>query len=141
MLILGGGYIWYQMGDTGKGWRYKEKLATYCEGLIPYDESDVFTGLTTEIGLTPDEHRRFGDGRFYSCRVSDMTMTIGLITDDAVNSGQGEFETLDTLRSSASDTPQAPRWRLARLYRSTQYRCCSTLQEQARIRRRIHRRG
>jgi hypothetical protein len=108
VLILVGGYIWYQMSDTGKGWRYKEKLATYCDGLIPYDESAVFTGLNTEIGLAHDEHQRFGDGRFYSCRVSDMTMTIGLIADDAVNSRQDEFEMLDTLRSSASDTPPKP---------------------------------
>lgn len=107
-LILVGGYIWYQMSDTGKGWRYKEKLATYCEGLIPYEESAVFTGLNTESGLARDEHQRFGDSRFYSCRVSDMTMTIGLIADDAINSRQDEFEMLDTLHSSASDTPPNP---------------------------------
>ncbi|MGW6544936.1 hypothetical protein ACWGBH_19070 [Streptomyces massasporeus] len=96
------------MSDTGKGWRYKEKLATYCEGLIPYEESAVFTGLNTESGLARDEHQRFSDSRFYSCRVSDMTMTIGLIADDAVNSRQDEFEMLDTLHSSASDTPPKP---------------------------------
>ncbi|MFJ4280728.1 hypothetical protein [Streptomyces massasporeus] len=107
-LILLGGYSWYQMSDTGKGWRYKEKLATYCDGLIPYDESAVFTGLNTGIGLSHDEHRSFGDGRFNSCRVSDMTMTIGLIADDAVNSRQDGFEMLDTLHSSASENPPKP---------------------------------
>ncbi|MFF7738653.1 hypothetical protein [Streptomyces sp. NPDC007984] len=108
MLILVGGYIWYQTSDTGKGWRYKERLATYCDGLLPYDESAVFTSLNAEIGLAHDEHHGSGESRYNSCRVSDMTMTIGLIADEAVNSRLDKFEMLDTLRSSASDTPPKP---------------------------------
>ncbi|MEU0111566.1 hypothetical protein ABZ313_40335 [Streptomyces sp. NPDC006251] len=108
ILILVGGYIWYQMSDTGKGWRYKDRLATYCNGLIPYDESAVFTSLSTEVGLPHDEHRGFGDDSFNSCRVADMTLTIALIADDAINSRSDRFEMLDTLRSSASDTPPRP---------------------------------
>ncbi|MEU0200832.1 MULTISPECIES: hypothetical protein [unclassified Streptomyces] len=107
-LILVGGYIWYQMSDTGKVWRYKDKLAAYCDGLIPYEESTVFTGLNTETGLAHDVHRGSGEGRFNLCRVSDMTMTIGLIADDAVNSRMYESEMLDTLRSSASDNLPKP---------------------------------
>lgn len=104
LLILVGGSSWYQMSDTGKGWRYKNKLATYCDGLIPYDESAV----NTKVGLSHDEHHGFGDDRFNSCRVADITMTIGLIADDATNSSSDRFEMLDTLRSSSSETPPRP---------------------------------
>ncbi|MFG2030374.1 hypothetical protein [Streptomyces sp. NPDC048825] len=107
-LILAAGYSWYRLSDTGKGWRYEDKLATYCDGLIPYDESAVFTSLNTEVGLSHDAHRGFGDDSFNSCRVADMTMTIGLIGADAINSRWDRFEMLDALRSSASDTPPRP---------------------------------
>src|SRR5262245_18702697 len=34
---------WYRLSDTGRDWRYRDKLAGYCQGLIPEAESAVFT--------------------------------------------------------------------------------------------------
>lgn len=103
-LVLAAGYSWYRLSDTGKGWRYEDKLATYCDGLIPYEESAVFTGLNTETGLSHDERRGFGDNRFHYCQVADINLTIALIPDDAVGSGSGDSDVFDELRSSTTDT-------------------------------------
>ncbi|GCB49548.1 hypothetical protein [Streptomyces sp. NL15-2K] len=97
-MVLAGGYGWYRLSDTGKGWRYEDKLATYCDGLIPYKESAVFTGLNTETGLSGDEEGGFGDESVHNCKVADMRLTIALIPDDAVGSGSDSDDVLDTLR-------------------------------------------
>lgn len=104
-LILAAGYSWYRLSDTGKGWRYEDKLATYCDGLIPYKESAVFTGLNTEISLSHDAHHGYGDDSYNYCKVADMEMTIALIDDDAVGSGLGAAEVFENLQSGTSDHP------------------------------------
>jgi hypothetical protein len=102
-LILAAGYSWYRLSDTGKGWRYEDKLATYCDGLIPYNESAAFTGLNTETGLSHDERHGYGDDSYNYCKVADMEMTIALIDDDAVGSGPGAAKVFEKLQSNTSD--------------------------------------
>ncbi|AVH56167.1 MULTISPECIES: hypothetical protein [Streptomyces] len=103
-LVLAASYSWYRLSDTGKGWRYEDKLATYCDGLIPYEESAAFTGLNTEVGLSYDTRRGFGDDAFSYCRVADMYVTIGLIADDAVGSDTVADDVFDELDSVTTDT-------------------------------------
>ncbi|MEU9594644.1 hypothetical protein AB0D84_33660 [Streptomyces sp. NPDC048193] len=83
VLALAAAWTWYRVSDTRRGWRYEDKLATYCGGLIPYDESAVFTGLDTEAGLSRDGEYGYGEDRFRSCRVADLTVSVGLIPADA----------------------------------------------------------
>ncbi|MEU2286444.1 hypothetical protein ABZ614_31715 [Streptomyces sp. NPDC013178] len=97
------GYGWYQISDTGKGWRYEDKLATYCDGLIPYNESAVFTGLNTEVGLQSDKHYGYGSHGYNYCKVADMALTITLVPDDAVGSGSGASVVFKELQASPSD--------------------------------------
>ncbi|WP_108990286.1 hypothetical protein [Streptomyces coelicoflavus] len=102
VLALTAAYVWYQVSDTGRGWRYEDKLATYCGGLIPYDESAVFTGLNTEVGLSHDAEHGFGEDRFRSCRVADLAVSVGLIRADATRSDV-VADMLSTLDREASD--------------------------------------
>ncbi|MEV2217935.1 hypothetical protein AB0H86_42015 [Streptomyces sp. NPDC050997] len=101
VLVLAAGYGWYQWSDTGKGWRYEDKLASYCDGLIPYAESAVFTDLNTEVGLSRDLKHEAGDESFDSCAVADMRVTVGLVADDSANSVG--FNMLDMLHTDSSD--------------------------------------
>lgn len=96
VLVLTAAYTWYQMSDTGRRWRYEDKLATYCGGLIPYDEAEVFTGLNTD-SFSRDPVEGYGEDRFRSCRVADLTVSIGLVLADATRSDvvPGMLSTLD----------------------------------------------
>lgn len=101
-VVLAVGYGWYQWSDTGKGWRYADKLASYCGGLIPYEESAVFTSLNTDVGLSRDLEEGVGDDRFNSCMVADMMVTVGIVADDAIND-RSRFNIFDMMHSGSSD--------------------------------------
>ncbi|WSQ12183.1 hypothetical protein OG604_32935 [Streptomyces sp. NBC_01231] len=103
VLVLAASYGWYQWSDTGKRWRYEDTLASYCDGLIPYAESSVFTDLNTEVGLSRDLKHEAGDESFDSCTVADMRVTIGLVAEDSANSVG--FNMLDMLHTDSSDYP------------------------------------
>ncbi|MEV5551773.1 hypothetical protein AB0L35_37550 [Streptomyces sp. NPDC052309] len=107
------GYGWYRWSETGKGWRYEDKLASYCGGLIPYAESAVFTGLNTEVGLSRDDEYGYGEDRYRSCQVADMTVTVGLIREDAVASDTGPdiFDALDAGPSDRTPVALGGGWR------------------------------
>ncbi|MBZ9641366.1 hypothetical protein [Streptomyces sp. PSKA30] len=102
-VVLTAGYTWYRVSDTGERWRYEDKLATYCDGLIPYEESADFTGAR-EVALSEDRWEGFGDGGYYSCRLAVLTVNIGLIPDDAVGSDYDSniLSMLDTDSSGSS---------------------------------------
>ncbi|WP_077801458.1 hypothetical protein [Streptomyces sp. JHA26] len=74
------------LSDTGRGWRYEDRLATYCGGLIPYEESAVFTGLDTGAGLSRDGEYGYGETSFRVCRVADLSVSVGLVPADATRS-------------------------------------------------------
>ncbi|MFG3112566.1 hypothetical protein [Streptomyces tendae] len=101
VLVLTSAYTWYQVSDTGRRWRYEDKLATYCGGLIPYDEAEVFTGLDTD-SFSRDPVEGYGEDRFRSCRVADLTVSIGLVRADATRSDVVP-DMLSTLDREASD--------------------------------------
>ncbi|MFD5653299.1 hypothetical protein [Streptomyces sp. NPDC127039] len=101
VLVLTAAYIWYRTSDTGRGWRYEDKLATYCGGLIPYDEAEVFTGLNTD-SFSRDPVEGYGEDRFRSCRVADLTVSIGLVRADAPRSDSVP-DMLSTLEREESD--------------------------------------
>ncbi|MFK4065557.1 hypothetical protein [Streptomyces sp. NPDC029674] len=48
VLAVVGGYSWYRLSDTGKRWRYEDKLASYCGGVLPYEETVALTGLPAD---------------------------------------------------------------------------------------------
>ncbi len=50
ILAIVGGYSWYQLSDTGRRWRYEDKLESYCDGVLPYEETVALTGLPSDPG-------------------------------------------------------------------------------------------
>ncbi|MEV0780676.1 hypothetical protein ACIBLA_27200 [Streptomyces sp. NPDC050433] len=104
-LVLAAGYGWYRMSDTGKGWRYEERLETFCHGLIPYEESAGFTGKEGSR-LSRDYRAGGSEGDYDSCTVSGLDLTIGRIPDSTLNGdSSGVFDQLD---EGEGDTPPVP---------------------------------
>ncbi|GGT20898.1 hypothetical protein GCM10010271_25090 [Streptomyces kurssanovii] len=101
-LAVVAGYGWYRLSDTGKRWRYEDKLATYCQGLVPPEESAVFTDYDTERGLPNDVHHGGSDG-YEFCVVGKTTLTIALIPESA-RDDDGDRGVFDELRSSRTGT-------------------------------------
>ncbi|UUN25491.1 hypothetical protein [Streptomyces sp. FIT100] len=101
------GHGWYQFSDTGKRWRYEDRLATYCQGLIPPEESAVITGYDTVEGLPNDVHHGGSDG-YELCWVGRRNaLTIARIPASA-RDDDGRRGVFDLLRPSASKTPPLP---------------------------------
>lgn len=107
------GFAWYRLSDTARGWRYEDKLAAYCKGLIPYDESAVFTDLDT-AGLDYTRSS-FGAGLDYdSCRVADIILALGRIPGAALGAddfGMSIFTEIQPERTSVPPTPLGGGWR------------------------------
>lgn len=102
------GYIWYRTSETGKRWRYEDKLASYCAGLIPVAESAVFTGYSTDPGLPHDGRRGYGDETYYSCGVADLDISIGRVPVDAGTTPADEDSFLARLRPTSQDFVSTP---------------------------------
>ncbi|MFC5801713.1 hypothetical protein [Streptomyces formicae] len=101
------GYGWYQFSDTGKRWRYEDRLATYCQGLIPSEESAVLTGYDTDKGLPNAVHHGGSDG-YELCWVGRRNaLTIARIPASA-RDDDGRRGVFDQLRPSMSQTPPLP---------------------------------
>ena len=97
---------WYRLSDTGRDWRYRDKLAGYCQGLIPEAESAVFTDHEPS-GLGHDVHHAGSDGlREESCDVADLRLIIGDVADTLTNHGipAGFFS---VLRRDSNELPMA----------------------------------
>ncbi|MGW0699535.1 hypothetical protein ACWD0A_09420 [Streptomyces sp. NPDC002867] len=101
-LVAVAGYAWYQFSDTGKRWRYEEALASYCEGLIPPEESAVFTDYDTEEGLPKDLHIGGSDG-YEFCWVGKTALTIARIPETA-RDDDGRRGVFDDLRPERTGT-------------------------------------
>ncbi|WP_314412660.1 hypothetical protein [Streptomyces sp. DSM 40484] len=107
------GFAWYRLSDTARGWRYEDKLAGYCKGLIPYDESAVFTDLdTAALDYTA---RYFGAGLDYDiCRVANLNLFLGRIPGQALGAdefGESIFTEIQPGRVGALPTPFGGGWR------------------------------
>ncbi|GGW59378.1 hypothetical protein [Streptomyces xantholiticus] len=95
-------YGWYQFSDTGRRWRYEDKLATYCQGLIPPKESAVFTDYDTDKALPHDEHVGGLDG-YEFCWVGKTMLTIARIPASA-RDDDGPRGVFDELRPDRTGT-------------------------------------
>ncbi|KAB2379243.1 hypothetical protein [Actinomadura montaniterrae] len=107
VLIAVAAFSWYRLSDTSRG--YQDKLAGYCQGLIPEAESADFTDHE-EKALRHDEHHVDDDGlRWESCDVGDLRLTIGDVGETLVNSGirNGFFTLLLEGLDDNDETPMA----------------------------------
>ncbi|MGW1408416.1 hypothetical protein [Streptomyces sp. NPDC002403] len=103
VLVLAAGYGWYRMSDTGKRWRYEERLATYCEGLLPVAESAALTSYSIDPGLPGDRTGGADDDRWDECGVADTRLLVALIPHDAVRNRSLSGDPLSMLRNGESD--------------------------------------
>ncbi|MCX5357537.1 hypothetical protein OG864_02035 [Streptomyces sp. NBC_00124] len=104
VLAVGGG--WYLWSDTGKRWRFDDKLATYCDGLIPQAESRPFTGRRTDSGELWEDANGRGQNRY--CRIGDITLLVGLAPATDVGSEEGGPSTVEQLNASVPAYPPVP---------------------------------
>ncbi|MEU9183958.1 hypothetical protein AB0D14_05200 [Streptomyces sp. NPDC048484] len=106
-LACAAGFAWYRLSDTARGWRYEDKLAGYCKGLIPYDESAVFTGLdTADLDYT---NPSFGAGLDYDiCRVANLNLTLGRIPGRALGADEFGPSIFTEIQPQQTDTPPTP---------------------------------
>lgn len=102
VVVAVAGYGWYQWSDTGKRMRFEDRLATYCEGLFPPDESAVLADFDTEEGLPYDDHRG-GTNGYETCRVGKTELVIARIPESARDT-DGPRGVLDELRPGRADT-------------------------------------
>ncbi|MFI6082861.1 hypothetical protein ACIBBB_18100 [Streptomyces sp. NPDC051217] len=93
------------MSDTGKGWRYEERLKTFCEGLIPYEESAGFTGKDG-ARLSRDYRAGGSEGDYDSCTVAGLDLTIGRLPDSTSDSDRPDV--FDRLGEVDADSPPVP---------------------------------
>ncbi|MFC9608331.1 hypothetical protein ACFTTN_33445 [Streptomyces niveus] len=112
ILAIGGGYGWYRMSDTAKGWRYEESLKSFCEGLIPYEESAGYTGLDG-ARLSADYRAGGSEGDFDSCTVAGFDLTIARVPDSMLKSfdGNDAFDRLDEVPGDSPPIPLGGGWR------------------------------
>ncbi|WP_406253437.1 hypothetical protein OH786_33630 [Streptomyces atratus] len=103
VLVLAIGYGWYRMSDTGKRWRYEDRLATYCEGLLPVAESAALTSYSIDPGLPGDRTGGADDDRWDECGVADTRLLIALIPHEAVRNRSLFGDPLSMLRNGDSD--------------------------------------
>ncbi|MEU9576365.1 hypothetical protein [Streptomyces chilikensis] len=82
-VVLVAGYVWYRTSETGERRRYEEKLSSYCAGLLPLEESAVFTGYNTETSLSVDLQHGTGDDVYHRCKVADLYVSVGRIPAEA----------------------------------------------------------
>ncbi|WP_327358910.1 hypothetical protein [Streptomyces sp. NBC_01304] len=104
VMAVGGG--WYQWSDTGKRWRFDDKLATYCDGLIPQAESRPFTGRRTDSGELWEDTN--GSEQNRHCTVGEMSLLVGLVPATGVGSREGGPNTVAQLNASVPTYPPAP---------------------------------
>lgn len=103
LVVVGLGWFWWS--DTGKGWRYQYRLASYCDGLIPYHESAALTGLDGDrLGVTQRSTGELGDR---ACLVGNVNVVIGLAPYGAENAAGGDnvFSDIRTLDQDEDGFP------------------------------------
>ncbi|GHA54771.1 hypothetical protein GCM10010372_63500 [Streptomyces tauricus] len=101
------GFAWYRLSDTARGWRYEDKLAGYCKGVIPYDESAFFTDLdTAALDYT---NPSFGAGLDYDiCRVANFVLALGRIPGRALGASENGQSIFTEIQLREWDVPPTP---------------------------------
>ncbi|WP_405720200.1 hypothetical protein [Streptomyces sp. NBC_00046] len=102
VLLLAAGYGWYRMSDTGRQWRYEDRLATYCEGLLPVAESAALTSYSIDPGLPGDSTGGMDHDRWNVCGVADTRLMVALIPYDAIRNPHVSGAPLSRLRVGSS---------------------------------------
>ncbi|MGW6397097.1 hypothetical protein [Streptomyces sp. NPDC055134] len=115
VVVLIAGWTWYRVSDTGKRWRYEDRLSSYCDGVLPVEETSALTGLRTDS--FQNDLRRGDSHTYYEfCWAAGLYVTVSRIPG-GVRDG-GLFE--DDLRwyfpregadSLPSVTPLGGGWR------------------------------
>ncbi|OON82599.1 hypothetical protein [Streptomyces tsukubensis] len=87
VLVLLAAWTWYRVSDTGKRWRYVDRLSGYCAGLLPPQQTEKLTGLRT--GTFANELRRGGELKYYQfCSAAGRYITISRVP----GAKQGELD-------------------------------------------------
>ncbi|MFD5700556.1 hypothetical protein, partial [Streptomyces lasiicapitis] len=94
--------VWYSLSGPGEEERYRDKLRSYCDGLIPYEESAAIIGHSTAT-LTDDGWRPVGVDQFKQCRVGDMTLIVSSVPREVVGDPLGPPDVLSTLRQRETE--------------------------------------
>ncbi|MEK8168943.1 hypothetical protein NKH77_01185 [Streptomyces sp. M19] len=129
VLVLVAGWTWYRVSDTGKRWRYDDRLASYCDGLLPSERTRALTGLRTG-GLVNDLRRGDTKTYYHLCAVGDSYVTVSRVPEGSTTARPGRRAGFPSRRGRARPARHVPaRWRLARIHRRTEHRCLAELRE------------
>lgn len=80
VVVLVAGWTWYRMSDTGKRWRFEDRLSSYCGGLLPAEQTAALTGLSTDS--FKNDIRRGGTRAYYEfCWAADQYVTVSRVPD------------------------------------------------------------
>ncbi|MEU1277276.1 hypothetical protein [Streptomyces sp. NPDC005805] len=96
------GYGWYRWSDTGKGWRFEDRLAAYCGGLLPYEEAAQATGLDAGNGLPLDRFSPAEEPPYHFCKVAETYLVIAEVPGGATGHDRAG-DLFDHLDESAGD--------------------------------------
>ncbi|MER5257855.1 hypothetical protein [Streptomyces sp. NPDC002855] len=112
VLALLGGYGWYRLSDTGKRWRYEDRLESYCGGVLPYEETVALTGLSSDpaTGLPHDVREGTPQQGYDFCWVESMDIVVTAARIPNSTSIDLKFY-LPRLRAEALPTPIGGGWR------------------------------
>jgi hypothetical protein len=133
-VAVAAGYSWYRLSDTGKGWRYEDRLATFCHDLIPYEESALFTDLDIESGLAYDSRHGGANEGYDYCRVADIDLAIARVPDSAT--GVGSEDLFNQLHGGSADAQLIPSAAAGAVTPTKQHRCGFDLRQQGCLGRR-----
>lgn len=112
VLALLGGYGWYRLSDTGKRWRYQDRLQSYCGGVLPYEEAVALTGLPSDpaTGLPHDVAKGTPEQGWDFCWIKSMDIVITTARIPTDSADDLRFH-LPELRAEALPTPMGGGWR------------------------------
>ncbi|OKJ14782.1 hypothetical protein AMK20_03000 [Streptomyces sp. TSRI0261] len=84
-LVVLAGWVWYQVSDTGKRWRYEGHLESYCDGVLPSSQAAELTGLRPDR-LYNDLRRGTRKAYRWHCTLDDVRLTLSRLpnADDDV---------------------------------------------------------
>ncbi|MFE5024611.1 hypothetical protein ACFRAO_15060 [Streptomyces sp. NPDC056656] len=115
VVVLVAGWTWYRVSDTGKRWRYEDRLSSYCDGVLPVAETSALTGLSTDSFR--NDLRRGGSHTYYEfCWAADLYVTVSRIPGGVRDGGLSEndlrwYFPYEGAHALPSATPLGGGWR------------------------------